>query len=87
MLTVTRARASNFDTPLATVHDGFATCAADAPALDVIFKEALVTLYGQGRNPLAQLADQFRQQCPDIPDPPQQGTLDVGQVFLAQPLR
>lgn len=87
MLTVTRARASNFDTPLATVHDSFATCAADAPVLESIFKGALVTIYGFGRNPLRELADQLRQQCPTIPDPPRQGTLDVAQVFLAQPLR
>jgi len=40
-------------------------------------------------NPLLNLADQFRGQCPDdedFPEPPRQGTLDVNRVYAACPL-
>ena len=100
-LTVARARASNGDTPLGTIHDSFATCAADAAVLAIIFQTGFSTIYGRKRsedinddtrivsdnNPLLYLDGQFRAQCPTIPTPPEQGDFDVGQVFVATPLR
>jgi len=99
MLTVTGARDENYDTPLGTIHDSFATCASDAPVLEQLFKRGFARIYGptyidgegivRENNPFLNLVNQLRQQCGNdqtFPKPPEQGNLDVGQVYAASPL-
>src|SRR5207249_3138423 len=89
MLTVTQARESNFDTPLGTIHDSFATCAADAPVLETIFKSGFDRMYGLGMHPLTDLEAQFGEQgASRIPKGMRpQRPFDVGRVHAASPLR
>jgi DNA-directed RNA polymerase len=86
MLTVTQMPSG---VSIGTVHDGFATCAKDAAQLEQAFKSAFVTLYGDGRDPLQDLARQFGSQCEKLPEPPTQGTLVVSPAMFgaAKPLR
>jgi len=86
MLTVARLQPG---VSIGTVHDGFATCASEAAALEEAFVSALVALYGDGQSPLQDLAQQFGSQGAKVPAPPEQGTLIISAAMLkaAKPLR
>jgi hypothetical protein len=85
MLTVTNCARG---IPLATVHDSFATWATFAPSLVTVFEMCFWLLYGNGRNPLADLWAQFQAQdtsksifSSDFPALPAQFGFDVDTVL------
>lgn len=86
MLTVTQLPPG---VSIGTVHDSFATRATEAATLERAFKSAFMTLYGDGQNPLQDLAQQFRRQCAKMPAPPEQGRLTISAAMFqaAKPLR
>jgi len=63
-------------TSLAMIHDDYGTHAADAPALYKIIRERFVAMY-QEHDMLAE----FRAAYPTLPEPPEQGALDITQVL------
>ena len=74
-LTVNAAVAEGI-TSLAMIHDDYGTHAADAPRLFRIIREQFVGMY-QRHDMLAE----FRARYPGLPEPPEQGDLDITQVL------
>jgi DNA-directed RNA polymerase len=74
-LTVNALVAQGIDS-LAMIHDDYGTHAADAPALYTTIRERFVWMY-ENFDPLARLRETY----PQLPPPPELGTLDIRQVL------
>lgn len=74
-LTVQACEAEGIDS-LWMVHDDYGTHAADAPRLYEIIRERFVWMYRT-----FDVLHDFQQQYPTLPDPPEQGDLDISQVL------
>jgi DNA-directed RNA polymerase len=66
-------------TDLAMIHDDYGTHAANAARLYDIIREEFLRMY-EDHNPLADLVSQY----PDLPPPPEPGSLDLREVLKSQ---